>query len=305
MANIGLGLSCQEIKVCKMNITSLEILRLLYISEIKKNAALKISEFTILGALATYYNHLEGYKIFPKQKTIAKKLEINQRTVERAIKTFKEKGLIVITKNKDNSNNYYFTNKFFNLLGKQLTDSTEKNTLSIRQNVGKVSDKMSVLNIEQIKVTNKKDSFLSFSSKKISIREKKLAKKLGRKNLTEFQLKNIDKLEKLTIAELKQFQNLEGFEKESFLIQIEKQKARKIADEKKLQELKQQKKEKSQNSKLTREEVIKHLIKQRKSIIPQVRNLKSLPDIDLMKKYNVTVFDVEQAMNLKLEFTLQ
>lgn len=107
----------------------------------------------VLLFLADCYNPKKA-DMFPKQKTIAEKLDVSERSVIRAIQELVKEGLIIIECKI--SNKYKFTSKIVPECPENLSDDK-------RQNVSKENDKMSATCIEQKRETNKstkEDEFL-------------------------------------------------------------------------------------------------------------------------------------------------
>lgn len=128
--------------------------------ELSKKILNNLSQFKIspsaklvLLYLADCYNP-KNSKMFPKQKTIAAKLGISERSVIRAISELREGGLILIESNL--SNRYVFGAKI------GLFDTVEQKNFSSAKlssqndNLSSQNDKMSSSYIEQKKELNKK-----------------------------------------------------------------------------------------------------------------------------------------------------
>lgn len=128
--------------------------------ELSKQILNNLSQFKIspsaklvLLYLADCYNP-KNSKMFPKQKTIAAKLGISERSVIRAISELREGGLILIESNL--SNRYVFGAKI------GLFDTVEQKNFSSAKlssqndNLSSQNDKMSSSYIEQKKELNKK-----------------------------------------------------------------------------------------------------------------------------------------------------
>lgn len=104
----------------------------------------------VLLYLTTCYNPKHG-EIFPKQKTIAIKLGVSERSVTRAIQELFNEGLILIECKY--TNRYKFTSKIAQKCPENLSENK-------RQNVIKETDKLSLPYIEQINLTNKQQTEL-------------------------------------------------------------------------------------------------------------------------------------------------
>lgn len=102
----------------------------------------------VLLYLTTCYNP-EHSEVFPKQKTIADKLGISERSVTRAIQELFKEGLILIECKY--TNRYKFTSRIVSERSENLSDD-------IRQKDGLKTDKLSSLYKEQKRVTKKEQT---------------------------------------------------------------------------------------------------------------------------------------------------
>lgn len=117
----------------------------------------------VLLYLTTCYNPKHA-DVFPKQKTIADKLGISERSVTRAIQELFKEGLVLIECKY--TNRYKFTSRIV---------CPDKMANDLRQNVCQEGDKLSDLYIEQIKEHEKEPVFNTggnvYSEEDIILRE--------------------------------------------------------------------------------------------------------------------------------------
>ncbi len=153
-----------------------------------------LSQFSITPTAKLVLMYLAGCfnpqkkDIFPKQKTIAQKIGVSERSVVRAICELVKAGLILIECKY--TNRYKFTPYFLSSLGishfslhfDEMSDKTS-------QNGNCINDKMSAHDIEPIK-EHKKEQITSVNSKSYSFDEFKIlkdyAKKQGAKNINAY-----------------------------------------------------------------------------------------------------------------------
>lgn len=105
----------------------------------------------VLLYLTTCYNP-KHKEVFPKQKTIADKLGISERSVTRAIQELFKEGLVLIECKY--TNRYKFTSKI-------VQEQAENLSTDLRQNYVQQSDNLSVHDKEQKRLTKKEQNVLN------------------------------------------------------------------------------------------------------------------------------------------------
>ena len=132
--------------------------------ELTNNLINKLSQFKltptaklVLIALSTYYNSKHAF-IFPKQKTLADKIGVSERTIVRAISELVKEGLIIIECKY--TNHYKFTQRIVSQCPENLSDN-------IRQNDIKEDDNLSFENKKHDNIKNKAVVFKIEEEKKL------------------------------------------------------------------------------------------------------------------------------------------
>ena len=103
----------QTIKECNRHLSGFDLTTLLIrggLSKLGLNANAKL----VLTYLATCYNEKNGC-VYPRVRTMSKALEISERGIIRALAELTEKGCIIRSKRRRNTNIYVITNKVLNL----------------------------------------------------------------------------------------------------------------------------------------------------------------------------------------------
>lgn len=119
-------------------LTSYDIQKMITTSRLFKKVKLENSTKLVLRALIDYYN-ADRENTYPSQLRLSEDTDLSIRTVERAIKELKLKGVIISAGQSGKHNTYKLTNLFFKFI---LSGEQEKN--NPRQDDGSTTDTMTV-----------------------------------------------------------------------------------------------------------------------------------------------------------------
>jgi len=109
--------NCNNVE--RYNISGFELSKVLYTCGLFGKLELTAGSKLVLWAFCTYYNPMKK-TMFPSQATLAKQLGVSEKTIERAVKELKERGLIVYETKK--VNHYGFSAKFWFMTGIRPSD---------------------------------------------------------------------------------------------------------------------------------------------------------------------------------------
>lgn len=262
----------------------------------------------VLLYLATCYNEKNGV-VYPRVKTIAEAMDISERGVIRALAELTEKGCIIRSKRKKNSNEYVITKKVLqfqanNVITHEHNDTSSNDTVSLLMNEVKqheVKQQQPITcELESTEPQQKKNvvvSFPDFSLKKIP--DSILAKKTDKNgkpirnhaaywnSFTDDQKREYLKQEEENAAKT---QKKEELKKQA---QIEKQK--KAEEEKKLQA----QLNKPLNEQWSRSQAIKHIWYLRN--MPPILNKKNGLPAQLASIYSLDIQAICKMSEAEIE----
>lgn len=170
---------------CHVKVSSFDLSKAMTFSKIFNKVKLSPSARLVLRCLVDFYNPLKGL-VYPGQDFISASTGASLRSVKSSVEELRQAGLILTVK-KGLKLNYYFSRKFFELLG--IAPAECKNNT-------KQSAEIAPTCHEQHEKEQRKN-IVSFKS--------------------EFQEKYADILSKFSEYDLKKYKALKGYEKEEYL----------------------------------------------------------------------------------------
>ena len=138
---------------CHVKVSSFDLSKAITFNKLFSKVKLSASARLVLRCLVDFYNPSKGL-VYPGQKMIAECTGVSQRSITNAVEELRQQGIILTTK-KINHLNYYFTRKFFELVG--IADTTSNNC---RQQIAKTA---STCNKQHEKEQKKQGSFFSIN----------------------------------------------------------------------------------------------------------------------------------------------
>jgi len=135
---------------CSVYVSSFDLSKAVTMKRFFSKVKLSPSSRLVIRCLIDFYNPQKGL-VYPGQKTVAECTGLTERSIVSAVNELRKEGLILTTKKK-NSLNYYFSNRFFEILGLQTGEkiSDESGKIFIKQGE-KISDTYIEQKKEQIK----------------------------------------------------------------------------------------------------------------------------------------------------------
>jgi hypothetical protein len=140
---------------CCLPVTSFDLSKAVTFSRFFSKIALSPTARLVIICLTGFYNYKKGGLMFPGQKIIAECTGASEKSITNAVNELRSTGLILTVK-KNNYLNYYFTQKFFDLV--KVAGGDGKNCLKVGVKIADTCHEQ----IKKNKVTNNSIEFLRF-----------------------------------------------------------------------------------------------------------------------------------------------